>query len=265
MENQTDFNISICSYNVFWKIMKNETSPLVKSLGSNKLSQLKSNIIKNIFSIKNYYNPYFYCFQEAENAESIIYQFEKSEYDNHIGYSEPEHILTIWQNKLFKKILGLNGEFEPGRPFTIFIFRDMRFGVEFMLINIHSGHNPDTSNTLYKPIQEALDKNNKLINKFNIKRIIMVGDFNRDIGNQIVLEPYKYTLEFNNQIFYFKPYLSTNKTCCSIKGYGFNKNYDQIIDTYSEPILSHQLNKESWYLTESSDHLAILSIVKNYI
>ena len=47
--------------------------------------------------------------------------------------------------------------------------------------------------------------------------------------------------------------------------YGYNKNYDQLIDTFDKPILTFELNKESRYITQSSDHLAILFVVKNFI
>lgn len=264
MYKEKDFNISICSYNLFWKIMKNDSSPLAKNLGSDKLNKLKSNIIRNIILIKNYYNPFFYCFQEAENSENIINLFDNQEYNYHLGYSEPEYILTIWQKKIFEKIIGFDGEFEPGRPFTIFIFKDLRFGINFILINIHSGHDPDTANSIYKPVQDLIDSNKIKINKYVIERIIITGDFNRDIGSQIVIEPSKYKLNVNDKIFYFKSNLNTNKTCCSLKGYGYNKNYDQSIDSFKKPILIHQLSKESWYTSESSDHLAIISILKNF-
>jgi len=98
-----ELNISIFSYNIFWKIMKNNNSPLEKNFGFTKLQKLKLNIISNIKNVINYYNPFIYCFQEAESAHSIIELFSKSEYRYHLGYSEPEHILTIWRKDVIKK------------------------------------------------------------------------------------------------------------------------------------------------------------------
>lgn len=263
--NIKKLNISVFSYNVFWKIMKLTNSPLINSMGNEKLKELKSNILKNISNVKKYYNPFIYCFQESESIEDIIKLFENSKYAYHITYSEPEHMLTIWQHRVLKKIFSIDAEFEPGRPFVIFIFKDLRFDNYFMLINIHSGHNTNTILSIFNPIQKSIDSKNKIFSKYNIKRIIIVGDFNRDIGEQIILQPNKFKLYLNLVEFNFYPILTKNKTCCNIKGYAYNKNYDQIIDSYKKPILTHSLNKELWYIPASSDHLAILSVVKNFI
>ena len=110
-----------------------------------------------------------------------------------------------------------------------------------------------------------MNLNKNIIVKYDIKRIVVVGDFNRDISSQIKLEPNKYKLIINKCEFNFFSLETNNKTCCSIKGYGYKLNYDQLIDSYSKPILTHQLNKESWYIPESSDHLAILTTIKNFI
>jgi len=264
--NVKELNISIFSYNVFWKIMKNDNSPLEKTLGSSKLQELKSNIILNTTNVINYYNPFIYCFQEAESAPSIIKLFSKSEYGYHLGYSEPEHILTVWRKDVMKKKLILDGEFEPGRPFSIIIFKDSRYKNYLMLINIHASHNPHTNSSLFEPIQNLIDTNQNLINQYMIMRIVMVGDFNRDIGSQIKINPSGYKLEINSLEYNFHPVEdTTNKTCCSIKGWGYKLNYDQAIDSYSPPLLIYQLNKEPWYISESSDHLATISIIKNFV
>lgn len=260
-----ELNISILSYNVYWKIMKNNNSPLMKSLKQSKLNELKSNIIKNISNTLNYYNPFIYCFQEAESAQDIIKLFSKNEYSYYLGYSEPEHILTIWRKDIMKKKLIFDGEFEKGRPFTIIIFKDLRFGIYWMLINIHAGHNPFSQSSIFEPIQKIIEQNKLKIKKYNVLRMVMVGDFNRDISSQIKMEPNKFNLILNGIEFNFNYLININKTCCSLKGWGYRTNCDQLIDSYSKPIITHQLNKEIWYIPESSDHLAILSIIKNFI
>ena len=97
MSDDKKFNISICSYNLFWEVMNNSTSPLEKKIGKNNLDKLKQNILKNIFFIKNYYNPFIYCFQESAAYTDIINIFEKNKYDFYVGNSGPEYILTIWK------------------------------------------------------------------------------------------------------------------------------------------------------------------------
>ena len=94
----------------------------------------------------------------------------------------------------------------------------------------------------------------------------MVGDFNRDIRSQIKIDPTRYRLKINSIEYIFYPIEdTTNKTCCSLSGWGYKLNYDQTIDSYHQPLLIHQLNKEQWYISESSDHLATLSVLKNVI
>jgi hypothetical protein len=260
-----ELNLSIFSYNVYWKIMKLNDSLLNKNLNKTNLIKLKSNVLKNILNTKNYFNPFIYCFQESESFLDIINLFEKSLYKYHLGYSNPEHILTIWRKDIMKKKLVLDGEFEAGRPFSIFVFKDLRYKIYWILINIHSGHNPYTETSIFEPIQKLIQINQNKINKYDISRIIIIGDFNRDISSQIKIEPTKYKLILNSNEFNFKPTFNNNKTCCSLNGLGHKFNYDQVIDSYSEPILTYQLNNENWYLNNSSDHLAILSVLKNFI
>jgi hypothetical protein len=264
-KNINDFNISICSYNILWKIMNNKISPFIKTLGKEKIFKHKSNILKNIFLIKNYYNPFFYCFQEASNYQEIIELFNEPEYSFHYNYSEPEYMLTIWNNKLFQSKFKIDGEFEPGRPFCLFVFEDLRFNIQFVLINIHAGHLKNTLKSIFEPIQKYIDINSNKTKKFDIKRIIIGGDFNRDISSQINLESDKYNLIINSKKYNFIPFLTKNNTCCSLNGWGHNKNYDQIIDSYDKPIITHVLNQEKWYNKFSSDHILILSIIKNFI
>lgn len=276
MDIEKTFNISICSYNLFWEVMDNnfskKSNKLVKKIGKDNLNELKSNIIQNIFFIKNIYNPYFYCFQEAASYTDITNLFELSLYEHYVGKSGPEYILTVWKSNIFEKKIVFDGEFELGRPFTIFIFKDLRFNLYFILINIHVGHNKDTITSIFEPIQKILssnfiNNNNNQINNLDIKRIIICGDFNRDISTQLINDSdilkSKYKLKINSKVYYFKSFVSNNKTCCNLEGYAYNKNYDQVIDTFNNPIIIHTLNKEKWYKSKSSDHVAILAIVKN--
>lgn len=277
MDIEKTFNISICSYNLFWEVMDNDFSKnsgqLVKKIGKDNLNELKSNILKNIFFIKNIYNPYFYCFQEAVSWTDITNLFELSLYEYYVGKSGPEYILTVWKSHIFEKKFVFDGEFESGRPFTIFIFKDLRFNLHFILINIHASHNKDTFTSIFEPIQKILSSvsiiNNIQIKNLDIKRIIICGDFNRDISAQIIndsnISNSLYKLKINSKEYYFKPFISNNKTCCNLNGYAYNKNYDQVIDTFDKPLIIHVLNKEKWYTSKSSDHVAVLAIVKNIL
>lgn len=266
MVSEKKFNISICSYNVFWKIMKNDQSLLNNKIDKTSLNKLKKNILENIFLIKNYYNPFFYCFQETEKYNEIIDMFEKSKYEYYVNYSKPEYMLTIWQKHIFLIKNVFDGNFEQGRPFTLFIFEDIRFKTHFLFINLHAGHTLNTKEHIFNPIQQTISNNKNEINKFNIQRIIICGDFNRDIGKQNLdnkLNNDEFKLIINSKKYKFNSLITNNKTCCNLNGYGYNKNYDQLIDSYDNPIIIYPMNNEKWYQSKSSDHIAIMAIVKN--
>ena len=260
----TELKLSICSYNIFWQIMDLKNSPLLQKIKINELEKYRKNILKNIYLTHNYYNPFIYCFQETSSSYSdIINIFNPKDFDHHVGYSNPEHILTIWNNTAIKLMLNIDGEFEPGRPFSLFVFKNISNKKTFILINIHAGHKLDTYDSIFVPIQNIIKLNQKKLILFDITRIIIVGDFNRNINKEIYENKKKFMLIINNKNIYFNTYKSNNNTCCSLKGYGHTKNFDQVIDTYSKPILVHVLNKESWYNIPSSDHNMILCILKN--
>jgi hypothetical protein len=260
MKKELINNISICSYNVFWKIMCLDKSLLNEKINLKTLKEFKQNLLKNIFLIKNYYNPHFYCFQESSSYEEILKIFENTKYDFHINYSEPEYMLTVWNNNLFKKQLIIDYEFEKGRPFSIFIFKDIFNKNYFILMNIHSGHRENTQKSIFEPMQQIIDNYKDEINKFTIYRIIVCGDFNRDIN--ALINKNKFSLFLNKKKFIFKSLNTNNKTCCNLNGYGLKLNSDNIIDTFNQPRIVHPLNKESWYKLKSSDHIAILSILE---
>ena len=105
---------------------------------------------------------------------------------------------------------------------------------------------------------------------YDITRIIMGGDFNRNINQQIKLNQELILINdpdssSSKQIFNFQ---YTNKklanTCCSILGRDLKNNFDFVIDSFDSCILRHVLNKESWYLQPASDHIMIMTIIKKY-
>lgn len=258
--NPKHFNISICSYNVNWKVMT--------SAGTNA-----QNVIENISRVKNYYNPFIYCFQEASNYTSITQLFERNLYDMDIGKSGPEHILTIWNKKIMRKMLSFTGEFEHGRPFTIIVFQDLRFSNYFMLINIHANHDSRTQMKIFDPIQKLIDKHINHVNKYPIQRICIVGDFNRDISLEHV---YSLALKTNSTStctrtginkYIFHTLKTSNKTCCSMSNSypRYVYNYDHVIDSWDIPIQIFSLTNEKWYRLKSSDHALILCVIKNIL
>jgi hypothetical protein len=246
-----ELNLSICSYNIYWENMVDRN-----------LKLNKKNLLSNIYYVHNYYNPDIYCFQEVVNHELILQIFDKRDFDSFLGFSNPEYILTIWNKHKLDKIFIKEGEFEPGRPFTIILFYDKIRNYYFILINIHAGHYVNTKQTIFQPINIALNDMSFFIKKYNVNRIIIVGDFNRDISEEL---DDNINIKVLNKNFTFKANKNNNKTCCSLKGYGHKYNYDHVIDSYNSPIITKSMKMESWYKNPSSDHIMIISVMKNII
>jgi len=259
-------NIAIVSYNILWELMEKSNSKskgLIDYLIKSDKNNMKENMLKNITNVTDYYNPQIYCFQEASGYESIIKLFNRKIYSYHANKSGPEHMLTIWNHDRFSLIKTFDGEFESGRPFCIFIFKDNLTTNKFILINLHAGHHKDTAKSIFLPIQNLLDKSEEIYSdKFNgVNRIILVGDFNRDINDQNKIN--NYSLVLTNTKFNFQYYNKRmSNTCCDTMGNLLNRNYDQVIDSYKTPLIRHELNKESWYNYPSSDHVMIMGILK---
>ncbi len=256
-------NIAICSYNLNWEIMDINAGKLTKHYSVKELEMAKSNVLSNIQSIYDYYNPQIYCFQEAANYSEYTNIFNSEIFNHCVNKSGLEHMLTVWDSTRFELLDKKPGEFESGRPFCIFIFKDILVQNVFVLINLHAGHIPNTSSSIFKPIQKIFTKS-KIFENYIITRIIMAGDFNRDINQQIKNDS-NLSFELNHSMFDFKYYTGKMlNTCCSLSGNNLKKNFDFVIDTYDSCILRHELNKESWYKQPASDHIMIMSIIKQF-
>ncbi len=262
-------NIAICSYNLNWEIMDINEGKLTEEYTVKELQQYKSNILSNIQNVYDYYNPQIYCFQEAANYTDVTKIFNPDIFKHHVNISGPELMLTLWDSTRFELLEVKSSGFESGRPFCIFVLKDILVGNTFILINIHAGHRSDTYKSIFRPIQKILDKS-KIFQNYNISRIILSGDFNRNINKQIKLNPELILLNNSDnitlqQIFEFKfNNKELSNTCCSISGKNLKNNFDFVIDSYDSCILRHELNKESWYSQPSSDHIMIMVIIKKY-
>jgi hypothetical protein len=225
------------------------------------LQKFRKNIISNIQNVKDYYNPHFYCFQEITNDSYITKLFDKKIFKHIINNSGLEFMLTIWNNIKYKLIKYIPGEFEKGRPFCILILLDVKTNNKFVLINLHAGHLPNTYDSIFKHIQKIIDDNKEEF--LFVSRIIIAGDYNRDINNE-----FKKNVKLNLKIdkkFNFKfDNKKTYNTCCDIQGIKLSKNFDHVIDTYHKNIIKYELNKESWYRIPSSDHVMIMTVLKHF-
>jgi hypothetical protein len=270
-------NIAVCSYNLNWEIMDHVNSKNAKFINEYSLKEItlfKKNIISNIQNIKNYYNPQIYCFQEASNFDDFLYIFKDTKfnkYDKYVNSSGPEFMVTIWDKSRFDLINVQSGEFQEGRPFCLFLLKDLVNNNYIILINVHAGHIPNTLSSIFTPIQKQLDKLDKfdkfdkLPNLPNIKisRVIMAGDFNRDINYQVHIDN-KLFLMIGEIKYNFKYYdKPMGNTCCSISSPIYKRNFDFVLDSLEPVLIRHEIIKEPWYSFPASDHVMIMSILKN--
>ncbi len=257
-------NIAICSYNLNWEVMDPYNGKLVDEYTIKQVKEFKQNIILNIQNTFDYYNPQIYCFQEASNFNDLTHIFKDDKFDKYVNLSGPEFMLTVWDKSRFDFIDVQPGEFQKGRPFCIFILKDKITFDNILLINIHAGHNPNTIYSIFNPIQKQIDTLD-ILNKIVISRIIIAGDFNRDINNQIKSDDKykKLIIQIANKSFDFKYYdKPLNNTCCSIDSLRYKHNFDFVIDSYASVLIRHEMIKETWYKTPSSDHIMIMSILE---
>jgi hypothetical protein len=259
MINNKDIEkLSCVSYNLFWEIMDYENAVRLIKIKKD-LPKYKEYLLHNINSVLDYYNPQILCFQEASNFKNIVDLFDHN-FDHVVNKSNLENMITIWNKNKIKLISFKSNEFEKGRPFCIFIFKHKILKYNFMLINIHASHNDDTENALFKPIQNIINTFDNTLLK-NIHRVLIVGDFNRNVNNEIKNKLFSYSLLINKIKYQFHNNNNNKNTCCDMYGNNLIKNYDHVIDTLNNPLVIHPLNNEKWYKYPSSDHVMILSIL----
>jgi endonuclease/exonuclease/phosphatase family metal-dependent hydrolase len=242
-----NLRITVVSYNLYWEAM-NGTHKICKKYNC------IDNILSNITNTIDYYKPDFICFQEASNYQKIIIP---PFYKYITNTSGNETMMTVWNSNKFNIEKNLFGEFEEGRPFCIIALYNLLNKNKILLINIHASHKKESNIEIFSYLQKSLDK----LNIKNIKRIIISGDFNRNITEDIKI--YSYNLRIKKKLFKFKNFVNPNNTCCNILGYGMKLNYDHIIDSNHSPLLIHNIDLEKWYKKPSSDHVMILGILKN--
>jgi hypothetical protein len=241
---------NILSYNVSWQAM---ISP------EQEFKSCKSNVLLNIHNNIKKYNPDFATFQEASDHNDIIKLFDSTIYNYHINTSHKETMLSLWNKKKFTLINSYDSEFEEGRPYVIFIFKINSNGKIISLINLHAGHYVDTQENIFDKINKYIKMNIQSETKKLISRVIMSGDFNRDVYHDTTSS---YVVQFTRK-FKLHRFLNNEQTCCSLAGYGHKYVYDHIIDSQG-PVLKKNLGtSDPSYKTPSSDHILIIATIKS--
>ena len=249
-------DLTILSYNICWEAITSFNNDKYSICNNN---YCKYNILSNIKINVEKYFPDFITFQEASEENDIIQLFNLNLYDYFINKSGNEIMLTLWNKQKFKLINSYYSEFEIGRPFAIFIFFDIYNNKNISLINLHAGHLVNTQETIFNIINDFIKLNINSILKKSISRLIMSGDFNRDIYKDDTSD---YIVKFSKKFKLFR-FLSKKKTCCDINGINFENIYDHIIDSNNKIIKKILPVLHKNYKLPSSDHIMIIAKFEN--
>ena len=228
-------NIIVLSYNICWSSMND----IIK----------QKNIISNIVKAIDIYHPDIIGLQEAHKCHKILKQIDLKKYNFIHNKSDKEDMITLWNTEKLLYLKAYFSHFEEGRPFVIILLYDILKNENVCLINLHANHNHNTQKSIFDIINSKMKKI-----KIKFSRIIMIGDFNRNVSHD---KESNYIIYHNEKKFKFKNYDLNKNTCCSLVGYGHRFNYDHIMDT-CQPISKIIVNND-WYKKISSDHLMIIS------
>lgn len=256
--------LTCISYNVSWKVMTDDKSinKICLNKPSSKHNLCKINILSNIKSLAEKYEPDFLSFQEASNYEAIIDKLDTKSYEHYINISGMETMLTIWNKNKITVLQSYSGEFMDGRPFAIIVYKDKKYDDYISYyINIHASHNVNTQIFIIDILNKWIDKNidKKFKDKDKIKHVSISGDFNRNIHTD---DTSKYELIINNKKFKLLhkskriiDNYSNYNTCCDNTGKNLLNKFDHVIHSNSVTELKIKMNNNN------SDHSPIVSIL----
>ena len=200
-------HINVLTYNVCWECISRESKSgsaknYGKRCGSNKSKHNKC--FNNIVNLCSNFPYTFICLQEGniELANEIILKLikkNKGKYSKIVKKSDKEDSIIIYRSDLFKK-----GKFikyghidEIGRPYLFQDFININNKERLYIGNIHGPH-VDTNIDCLKWIKKYLNiifKNQIL----NDKKIIIMGDFNKELKRNINIEELKLNLKVLNK------------------------------------------------------------------
>jgi len=234
-------NLKMLTYNVNWQNMSGDKSAPID------LCKTKDLCASNINNLILDELPLDFIFiQEVMNEEVLFKDLEK-EYKIVKTKSGNETMGVVINNK-YNVLTAIGGEFESGRPFLVVFLKE---GI--CLVNVHMGHKKNILDEL-KKIEEEIYKRKINVDPY---RIILGGDFNADVGKEILF--------FEKNMFNYKKKF----TCCvytthmgkSINNLRYlkGKNIDHILDSEDEPVYSTILTPldENNNLNPGSDHLGV--------
>ena len=246
-------NLKMLTYNLNWyNMIANDKAPIKECKEKDLCTTNINNLIQNQLPLD------FIFLQEVLNEEILLKNLKKD--FQIIRTLADKEIMFMLINNKYEVESSIGGEFEPGRPFLIAFIKNYNF----CLISVHRGHTENKLKIDLKTIEDTIYKfkNQKEMKSY---RIIIGGDFNEDVGNNI---------EFCGKI--LKTRLK-RFTCCVYSTHINKKisrlkylkgknvlNIDHILDSLYEPVYITTITPldENNNLIPGSDHLGLYGELK---
>jgi hypothetical protein len=249
-DNVQPSKLKILTYNVSWQSTSGTQHgwPLCNNDTDETNERHFSKCVTHIVNIIDSNGPYdFVCLQEITNFDFIIKKSKTlplMKYSMH--KSGPEQIVTFWDKK-FHLVENYNGEFKPGRPYQITIFKE-----NICLINLHLPHSNKIM--LKKYLEHMFQSVNPNLKNY---RFVMAGDFNYVLNDPNPKIGFLPTMSLVNTKFYISP--TQIQTCCVPPFNTYKLQFDHVVDSFDVPMLvsSPTVNYPA------SDHLPILAILND--
>jgi hypothetical protein len=273
--------MNILSYNISWECMTNSINGSAGTLGN--ICALKS---KNNFYCKDNFIKFLeyqinkkkydiIALQEASNLDNlnnILYDLKINNYFIYTAISGNEKMITLIDKNKFKIIKHFSSKFKIGRPFHIFILKNILNQENIIFVNLHyvvlndsNNINLNISNILTNSLKFYIPNYELILKNF---RIILAGDFNHEVNLNF---KEIYNMNFKNNILYFEPFKNLNyvmvynppKTCCYKNTFNSEINYNADLIMDSIPLCINKIVKKPFFLKEISDHLPVETLILN--
>ena len=242
-------NTKVLTYNIFWEAMLNQNKQCTDNVCKYNIANVLLDDEYDLIALQETVND------KVLNIPNMRKIVNKISIDRMQTYYNP--------SKYKLQYTGMD-ELESERPITILFLREYKKDNFIMFINLHAGHYYDYDSDIEKFAMFMNDLNAAISRIFKSKkipmkwfeqsRIIMAGDFNRDLPRRIYL---KYNGDvrtlFNNK--------KKLVTCCgySKKNERWGRHYDHIIDSFAKPNDIYVPNVDG----PASDHAPVAAILMN--
>ena len=250
------------TYNVFWAVGRADSSHYPNVCGNERPNICERNIVK---VIRESESPEIIAFQELSGTSVEFVRQNLHEYDHYSNIQNGLKIHTFIKNTYRvtdQAITVTGGRDQTGtrRPVHAFLINN-----KIAFVNIHGSH--DNNND----IDGLTSLLGTITCKWDVKRIIMAGDFNMDFYRDNISNRVRSgtrTVNFGKHKFHLgEPRL---KTCCSAtKNFGgsvfeflygnkLTTRFDWVMDTH--PILS-ETSSSVWPV---SDHAPVIATLQAF-